>query len=45
MCSTPEPRPEMLTSFRNLVAYRARCTERPAWNKPVDAYQARVEAA
>ena len=26
-------------------AYRARCTERPAWKKTLDAYRERVEAA
>jgi glutathione S-transferase len=36
---------EMLKPFPNLLAYRARCTQRPAWKKTVDAYQARVEAA
>lgn len=36
---------QMLARFPNLLAYRARCTERPAWKKTVDAYQARVEAA
>jgi hypothetical protein len=27
-----------------LLAYRTRCTARPAWQKTVDAYSARVEA-
>jgi glutathione S-transferase len=36
---------EMLKPHANLVAYRARCTERPAWKKTFDAYCARVEAA
>lgn len=36
---------EMLERHPNLVAYRARCTERPAWKKTVDAYNQRVEAA
>src|SRR6187399_205097 len=36
---------EMLQAYPNLLAYRARCTERPAWKKTVDAYRARVEAA
>lgn len=31
--------------FPNLLAYRARCTERPAWQTTVKAYLARVEAA
>ena len=38
-------RREMLTPYRNLVAYRARCTERPAWKKTLEAYSERVEAA
>jgi glutathione S-transferase len=38
-------RQEMLQPFPNLLAYRARCIERPAWKKTVDTYQARVEAA
>jgi glutathione S-transferase len=38
-------RPELLASFPNLLAYRTRCTERPAWRKTIDAYRARVEAA
>jgi glutathione S-transferase len=36
---------EMLKAFPNLVAYRARCTGRPAWKKTLDAYYERVEAA
>ncbi len=36
---------EMLAPHANIVAYRARCTERPAWKKTVDAYCERVEAA
>lgn len=40
--STPA---EMLTPYPNVVAYRARCTERPAWTKVRDAYDKRVEAA
>jgi glutathione S-transferase len=36
---------EMLERYPNLVAYRARCTERPAWRKTLDAYNKRVEAA
>jgi glutathione S-transferase len=38
-------RREMLAPFRNLLSYRERCTARPAWQKTVDAYRARVEAA
>lgn len=37
--------PEMLKPYPNLLAYRSRCTERPAWKKTVDAYNERVEAA
>jgi glutathione S-transferase len=36
---------EMLTPLANVSAYRARCTERPAWKKTLDAYYARVAAA
>jgi glutathione S-transferase len=36
---------EMLKPYPNLLAYRARCTERPAWKKTVDAYCERVKAA
>jgi glutathione S-transferase len=36
---------EMLKPHPHLLAYRARCTERPAWKKTVDAYRRRVEAA
>lgn len=36
---------DMLAPHANLVAYRARCTERPAWKKTVAAYDARVQAA
>ena len=36
---------EMLKSCPNILAYRARCTGRPAWKKTLDAYHARVEAA
>ena len=38
-------RHEMLKPYPNLLAYRARCTERPAWKKTLDAYNRRVEAA
>lgn len=38
-------KPEMLQPYPNLLAYRARCTERPAWKTAVEAYRARVEAA
>jgi glutathione S-transferase len=36
---------EMLKPYPNLLAYRARCTERPAWKKTLDAYNERVESA
>ena len=35
---------EMLKPYPNILAYRARCTERPAWKKTLDAYCERVEA-
>ena len=38
-------RSEMLASCPNLLAYRARCTGRPAWRKTVDSYEARVVPA
>jgi len=34
---------ELLTPYANIRAYRARCTERPAWKKTLDAYSKRVE--
>jgi glutathione S-transferase len=37
--------PELMKPYENVLAYRARCTERPAWKKTLDAYCARVEAA
>jgi glutathione S-transferase len=36
--------PELLEPHANIRAYRARCMERPAWTKTLDAYCARVEA-
>jgi glutathione S-transferase len=36
---------ELLMPYANILAYRARCTERPAWKKTLDACYARVEAA
>lgn len=36
---------EILKPYANVVAYRARCTDRPAWRKTLDAYNDRVEAA
>jgi hypothetical protein len=38
-------RQEMLKPHPNLLAYRARCTDRSAWKRTVDAYNERVEAA
>ncbi len=35
----------LLQPYANLQAYRARCTDRPAWKKTIDAYCERVEAA
>jgi glutathione S-transferase len=37
--------PELLKPYANVVAYRARCLDRPAWTKTLDAYWKRVEAA
>jgi len=36
---------ELIKPYANLLAYRARCTDRPAWKKTLDAYCRRVEAA
>ena len=36
---------EMVKQYPNILAYRARCTERPAWKKTLEAYRERVEAA
>ncbi len=36
--------PALLEPCPNIRAYRARCTDRPAWKKALDAYHARVEA-
>ena len=35
----------LLEPYANVRAYRARCMERPAWKKALEAYLARVEAA
>jgi glutathione S-transferase len=35
----------MLTPYANILAYRARCTERPAWKRTLAEYDTRVEAA
>ena len=37
--------PALLKPYANILAYRARCTDRPAWKKTLDAYYERVEAA
>ncbi len=34
----------LLKSYANILAYRTRCTDRPAWKKTLDAYVERVEA-
>ena len=36
---------ELTKSYANIVAYCARCTERPAWKATLDAYCERVDAA
>jgi glutathione S-transferase len=36
---------DLLKPYANLVAYRTRCTERPAWKRTLEAYLQRVEAA
>lgn len=35
---------ELVGRFPNVVAFRKRCMDRPAWKKTLDAYFARVEA-
>ena len=35
--------PELLKPHANIVAYRKRCTDRPAWKKTLDAYFERVK--
>ncbi|MBC8069635.1 MAG: glutathione S-transferase family protein [Deltaproteobacteria bacterium] len=37
--------PALLQPYANILAYRARCNERPAWKRTLDAYCKRVEAA
>ncbi|QSQ26266.1 glutathione S-transferase family protein [Pyxidicoccus parkwayensis] len=37
--------PSLLAPHANILAYRKRCTDRPAWRKTFDAYSERVEAA
>ena len=36
---------ELLKPYANILAYQARCTERPAWQRTLHAYLERVEAA
>jgi glutathione S-transferase len=36
---------DMLKPYSSLLAYRARCTDRPAWKKAFAEYCERVEAA
>lgn len=36
--------PELVKPYANVLAYRARCTARPAWKKTMAAYRERVEA-
>jgi len=36
---------ELMKPYANVLAYRARCTARPAWHKTLEAYCQRVEAA
>lgn len=38
-------RQEMLEPYSSVLAYRARCAERPAWKQTVEAYYERVEPA
>ncbi len=35
---------ELIAPYANVLAYRARCTERPAWKRTLAAYCERVEA-
>jgi glutathione S-transferase len=35
----------LLEQHANILAYRARCSDRPAWKKTLDAYYERVEGA
>ena len=37
--------PALLEPYANVRAYRARCMDRPAWRKTLEAYDERVEAA
>jgi glutathione S-transferase len=37
--------PELLKPHANILAYRARCMDRPAWKRTLDAYFKRVQAA
>jgi glutathione S-transferase len=35
----------LLKPYANVLAYQARCTERPAWRRTLEAYRERVQAA
>lgn len=35
----------LLAPHQNILAYRKRCMDRPAWKKTIDAYSERVEPA
>lgn len=37
--------PGLLKPYTNVIAYRARCMDRPAWKRTIDAYEQRVVAA
>lgn len=39
------PGPELSKPYANVLAYTARCTERPAWTRTLAAYDERVEPA
>jgi glutathione S-transferase len=41
----PADKQGLVTPYANVVAYRARCMDRPAWKKTLAAYCERVEAA
>lgn len=36
---------DVIAPYANVLAYRTRCTDRPAWKRTLSAYCARVEAA
>ncbi len=39
------PNRELVKPYPNVLAYHARCTDRPAWKRTLDAYHKRVVAA